>query len=442
VTAAQLIDLRYTPRPWQRQCHETRARFRVLAVHRRAGKTRLALMELIDSALRSTLEAPLYAYVAPYRTQAQAIAWSELKRIVEPLRIAGALEVREGDLQVRMQHNGATIRLAGADNADALRGLRLDGVVLDEPAWIRPEAWSEVIQPALADRQGWALFIGTPNGIDLFSELFFKASSLPGWAALRYTCEETDALAREEIERLRREQPAQAFAREMLCDFTASADDQLMSLADVQLAAERQYADREFMYAPKVIGVDPARFGDDRSVIVRRQGLVMLAPIVLRDQDNMTLAARVAQEIDLWRADACFVDSGAGAGVIDRLRQLRYAVQEVPFGGRALKAEYVNRRTEMWFAVREWIRAGGQIPDDPALKQELATPIYWFDSAGRKVLESKEDIKKRLPGAGSPDIADALCLTFAAPVSARTEELRAQQALAGPRREYDPFRDL
>lgn len=442
MTAAQLIDLRYTPRPWQRACHETRARFRVLAVHRRAGKTRLALMELVDSALRSTLEAPLYAYVAPYRTQAQAIAWSELKRIVEPLRIAGALDVREGDLQVRMAHNGATIRLAGADNADALRGLRLDGVVLDEPAWIRPEAWSEVIQPALADRQGWALFIGTPNGIDLFSELFFKASSLPGWAALRYTCEETDALPREEIERLRREQPAQAFAREMLCDFTASADDQLMSLADVQLAAERQYADREFMYAPKVIGVDPARFGDDRSVIVRRQGLVMLAPIVLRDQDNMTLAARVAQEIDLWRADACFVDSGAGAGVIDRLRQLRYAVQEVPFGGRALKAEYVNRRTEMWFAVREWIRAGGQIPNDPALKQELATPIYWFDSAGRKCLEPKENIKKRLPGAGSPDIADALCLTFAAPVSARTEELRAQQALAGPRREYDPFRDL
>lgn len=434
------ISLGYKPRDWQKRCHEERKRFTVLSVHRRAGKTRLALMELIDAALRCELELPLFVYLAPFLKQAKAIAWGELKRIVEPLRLVSAVEISEGELTVLFSHNGARIRLFGADNPDGLRGLRLDGAVVDEPAQIRPDAWSEVLQPTLADREGWALFIGTPHGINLFSELFFKAATLPDWCALRFTVDETGALPAKEVKRLRAEMSENVFAREFLCDFTASGDDQLISLADVQAAAERGYPDAEIIHAPKVIGVDPARFGDDRSVIVRRQGLLMFDPKVFRDVDNMQLAAHVAQEIDRWQPDAVFVDSGAGAGVIDRLRQLRHRVAEIPFGGKALSAQYVNRRTEMWFSMREWIQSGGAIPDQVALKQELATPIYWFDNQGRKVLEPKDDIKKRLPGAGSPDIADALALTFAAPVSPRPPEQLRQQTHV--RREYDPFANI
>ena len=153
----------------------------------------------------------------------------------------------------------------------------------------------------------------------------------------------------------------------------------------------------------------------------------------------MELAARVAGHINDHDPDAVFIDSGAGAGVIDRLRQLDYDVVEVPFGGRAIsEAQFVNRRSEMWWAMKEWLEQGGAIPQDPALRQELATPVYWYDATGKRVLESKDDIKKRLAGGGSPDLADALALTFSHPVASRLET----PAYARRKRikdEYDPY---
>ena len=417
----KLVRLDYRPRPWQLECHRRRARFSVLVLHRRAGKTELAIMELIEAALRSTQPLPLYAYIAPQRNQAKAIAWARLKQRLEPLRLTGAIEIHEADLAVTFGHNGARITLYGADNPDALRGVRLDGVVIDEVAQIKPELWIDVVQPALSDRLGWAVFIGTPAGINLFSELFYAASTKADWFAGRWTVYDTDAIDANEVARLKVEMPEASFAREYLCDFTASGIDQLLSLTDAEESSRRRYAERDIMHAPRIIGVDPARFGDDRSVIARRQGLQAFPSIVLRGVDNMTLAARVAVEIDQWRPDAVFIDSGAGAGVIDRLRQLRHQVVEVPFGGKPTKPEFVNRRAEMWCEMAEWVRSGGAIPGGSSLRTELATPTYWYDSQGRKCLESKDDIKKRLQGGGSPDEADALALTFASPVVKRRD---------------------
>lgn len=402
-------------------------------------------MELIDAALKFRLELGGFYYVAPELKQARNIAWRRLKAKVEPLRVAGAVEVREAELTVVFLHNGAFISLYGADNPDAMRGVRIDGVVLDEVADIKPEVWTDIIQPALSDRLGWALFIGTPHGLNLFSELYFKAQNTPEWGAERFTVYDTDAIDPKEIERLRRDMSEQSFAREYLCDFHAAGDDQLISLLEAEDAARRIYVEKDVLGAPKVIGIDPARFGDDRSVIVKRQGLQMFTPDVYRGIGNMDLAARSASVIQEWQPDAVFIDSGAGAGVIDRLRQLGYDVVEVPFGGKALKpAQFVNRRAEMWFEMRDWIQAGGAIPNDLALKSELATPVYWFDAQGRKVLEPKDEIKKRLHDAGSPDIADALALTFAAPVFAREpiDEVRHLLRRQKPQADYDPFAAL
>ncbi len=408
------LRLEYTPRAWQEQCHKKRKRFTVLALHRRAGKTELAVMELIKKAAGFRRDLGLFFYVAPFRNQAKAIAWARLKQKIEPLRTYSAVEVNEGDLSVRFKHNGATIRLFGADNPDAMRGVRLDGVVIDEVAQIKPEVWNDIVQPALSDRKGWALFIGTPSGVNLFSELFYKAETLPDWFSARYTVYDTDALPKDEVERLKRDMAETSFAREYLCDFAAAGDDQLISLAQAEEAAKRVYVEKDVEHAPVILGVDPARFGDDRSVIFRRKGLQAFNPLVYRGLDNMELAGRVAAQIKEHNPDAVFIDAGAGAGVIDRLRQLEYDVVEVPFGGKAInEALFVNRRAEMWWGVKEWIESGGAIPNDPALKQELATPTYWYDGAGRRVLESKDDIKQRLQGGGSPDLADALALTFA-----------------------------
>lgn len=439
------MHLGYKPREWQRICHLRKERFRVFALHRRAGKTVLALMELIHEALGKP--GGRYVYLAPFLKQAKAVAWGPLKERMSPILAAGAAEISEGELTITFA-NGATIRLFGADNPDAMRGLGLDGVVVDEVAQIKPEVWFEVVKPTLADRTGWALFIGTPKGVNLFSELYNEGLRTENWYSKSWTVYETEALPEAEVRMFEESvatgaYPDTAWRREFLCDFTASGEDQLISLADSRAAAGRVYRSEDFSHAPRVIGVDPARFGDDRSVIVRRQGLQMLNPIVYSGIDNMQLASAVAAQIEEWKPQAVFIDSGGGAGVIDKLRrELGHRVIEVHFGGKPTNvALFKNRRAEMWWTMAEWLRDGGAIPDDSRLIQELATPVYWFDPTGKRVLEPKDKIKERLPGAGSPDLADALALTFASPVSPKKGPL----GKARTRRDindYDPYSKL
>ena len=424
-------------RQWQRECANLAVgkRFLVLVLHRRAGKTELALKKLCNAAIKNTLDLPMYAYVAPLLKQAKIIAWLRLKQMVAPF--GAHVEINESELTVKFRPNGAVIRVLGADNPDSLRGVRLDGAVIDEVAQVKPEVWEEIIRPALSDRRGWAWFLGTPKGINLFSALYFGAEDWDDWAAARYTVYDTDALPADEVEQLRLEMSEQAFAREFLCDFSAAGDDQLLSLSDVEAASRIEYKPGAMDYAPRILGVDPARFGNDRSVIVPRQGLQVFRPMVYRGIDNMELANRVALKIEQWRPDAVFIDSGAGAGVIDRLRQLGHSVIEVNFGGRASDQRYVNKRTEMWFEMAEAVKSGLSIPHDNALKLELATPFYRFDGQNRLALESKDDIKKRMPEGASPDIADALALTYAFPVARRDTLVIAKKP-----KEYDPYASL
>src|SRR5262249_38711880 len=140
-----------------------------------------------------------------------------------------SVEYHESLLEVRLP-NGARIRLYGADNPDALRGIFLDGVVLDEVADLRPNLWGEGIRPTLADRKGWALFIGTRRGINLFSELYFKALVDPAWFARLFTYEDTQTISKEEIDSARAMMTERQFAQEFLCDFQAGSDDALIPL--------------------------------------------------------------------------------------------------------------------------------------------------------------------------------------------------------------------
>ena len=183
----------------------------------------------------------------------------------------------------------------------------------------------------------------------------------------------------------------------------------------VSKAVKQQLNPENFRGAQKIMGVDVARFGDDRSVICKRQGLWCKDVKIIEKTDNMTFAGMVAREIDDFQPDAVFVDAGRGEGVIDRLRQLGYSVMEINFGAKAIEPNrYVNKRSEMWDKVRDWLESGGTIPNNSDLKTELSSPTYSFDARGRFVLEPKEKLKER--GLRSPDIADALALTFAFPI--------------------------
>jgi len=170
-------------------------------------------------------------------------------------------------------------------------------------------------------------------------------------------------------------------------------------------------------WAPVLMGVDVARFGDDQSVIYVRQGLQTHKILTYREIDTMEFSGHIAGQIKEWKPKTVFVDSvGIGAGVCDRLRQLGFdIIYEVNAGERATKAnEFVNLRAEMWQLMKDWLGAGGSIPDEEELKSDLIGVEYGFDGKSRLQLEKKKDMKSR--GLASPDLADALALTFAAPV--------------------------
>ena len=374
-------------------------------------------MELIDKAMRFSDELGLFFYITPELKQAKTVAWLRLKSRLEPLRIAGGVAINESELSVTFLNNGAMIRLYGADNPDAMRGVRLDGVVIDEVGQIKPEVWDAIVRPALAYRLGWALFIGTPKGVNLFSALFYRAGELHDWHSARYTVYDTNAIDANEVATIRAQTSEAYFAQEYLCDFTAAGLDQLISLMEAEDACRKVYKPGEMDYAPIILGVDPARFGDDRSVIFRRQGMQAFDPEVMEGIDNMQLAAKVAVQIEKYNPDAVMVDSGNGGGVIDRLRQMGHDIIEVNFGGKSSSKLYANKRAEMWFGMRDWLRQGGAIPNINALKQDLAAPTYKYNPSNAILLEPKDDIKKR--GLPSPDLGDALALTFAHPVAKR-----------------------
>lgn len=433
-----LVELPYTPRDPQPKIHEVmdNYRFSVIVAHRRLGKTVCTINQLIKRALLDTSGDGRYAYVAPYRNQAKSIAWDYLKYFTSPVP---EHKVNEGELTIDFS-NGARIRLFGADNADAMRGLYFDGVILDEVADMKPEVWGEIVRPALSDRNGWACFIGTPKGMNLFYELYSTGLNAQGWKSLIFRADETNIIPEQELADARAVMSANQYRQEFLCDFSASTDNVLITIDMVSAAAKKPLQERDVRGAARIIGVDVARFGDDKSAICKRQGLWCQDIRIIENLDNMTFAGIVAQEIDKFKADAVFIDAGRGEGVIDRLRQLGYRVAEINFGSRAVEDKrYANKRSEMWDKMREWIESGGAIPNNPELKGQLASPTYKFDAAGRKVLEPKEKMKER--GLKSPDMADALAITFAIPVIS-SEDYQNKVFFESYAGDYDPFARL
>lgn len=411
----QVIDLGYHPRAWQQSVHEDLKRFSVLVVHRRAGKTVLALRTLIDAAVRCTKPMPRFGYIGPFRKQAKEVAWEYLKAFTAP--IPGVVS-NESELSVTLP-SGAKVSIDGADNIEAKRGNYFDGVVLDEVADMRPQTWGSVIRPALMDRNGWALFIGTPKGTNLFSEIYYKAVANPAWCTRLLTCYDTGVLSEAEIAEARAEMSESQFRQELLCDFTAGNVNTLIRTDTVEEAVRRTLDPSSYEFAPKIMGMDVAFEGDDSTVIFRRQGLMSWEPLVFRNQDSMELAASLCREIDEWQPDKVFVDNtgGYGNGVVSRAAQLGYGrvVQGVNFAATPMNQRFKNKRAEIWWAMKDWIEGGGVIPNILRLKVDLTGVTYKPDSVASKLqLESKRKMKER--GMPSPDYADALALTWAYPV--------------------------
>jgi phage terminase large subunit len=244
VGAVQRVTIPYAPRRVFLPYHQRKERWAAIVAHRRCGKTVGALNDQIKRAVTLATPHGRFAYVAPYLSQAKEIAWDYLKRYAAPI----LADKNEAELWVELV-NGARIRVHGADNPDRLRGGYLDGVILDEPADMRPGVWAEIIRPMLADRQGWATFIGTPKGKNEFWTICERAKTEPDWFFAVLKASETGLLAQTELDDARREMTPEQYAQEFECSFDAA-------ITGAYYGAHIAQAEREGRVKP--LTIDPA----------------------------------------------------------------------------------------------------------------------------------------------------------------------------------------
>jgi len=226
-----VINIPYEPRPFQAVLHRELKRFNLLVCHRRFGKTVFSIMEMVDRALRNEHRNPQYAYIAPTYGQAKRVAWEYIKYYCGciPNAKANEAELRVDIIRDRPDGTQDKIRfmLLGGENPDSLRGLYLDGCVLDEYAQCPPMIWGEIIRPALSDRKGWAIFIGTPKGKNHFfdmMELYKKlmSESNDNYFAAVYRASETGVVDAEELLDAQATMTEEEYAQEYECDFAAA----------------------------------------------------------------------------------------------------------------------------------------------------------------------------------------------------------------------------
>jgi hypothetical protein len=208
--------------------------------HRRAGKTVTCIHDLQRQALRCPRVRPRFAYLSPFLRQSKAVAWDYLRAAMSSARVAGAT-AHESELRVDYP-GGAQVRLYGADNPDAMRGVYFDGIVLDEYADMDPRVWSEIIRPALADRRGWAVFIGTPRGRNAFFELWRRSQTEEGWFSMMLKASQSGLIPDSELELARRDLTEEQYAQEFECSFDAAVVGAYYGKLMARAEAERRVA--------------------------------------------------------------------------------------------------------------------------------------------------------------------------------------------------------
>jgi hypothetical protein len=233
------VEIPYCPREAFESFHKRTQRWGVLVVHRRGGKTVAAINDLIKGALLCKRSAPRFAYLAPYRQQAKIIAWDYLKHYSAP--VPGG-KTSEGELY-RELPNGGRVTLYGADNYEALRGIYLDGVVVDEPADVDEEVWTSILRPALADRGGWCVWIGTPKGRNSFYRLYARALADPTFFTMRLPASESHILPEHELASARQAMTEAAYNREFECSFDAAIEGAIYGEIIDKLRSQNRIAD-------------------------------------------------------------------------------------------------------------------------------------------------------------------------------------------------------
>lgn len=394
-------------------------------------------MTIVTANTEAQLRDKTFAEVGKWLTLAINSHWFEKNSLsIKPA--AWFKKIIEDQLQIDSSYYYAQGQLWSEENPDAFAGAHnMYGtlLIMDEASGIPHKIWSVsegfFTEPIL--HRYWLNFSNPRRNTGAFFECFHKMRNF--WKRRNIdsrTVEGTDKQVYADIIAKYGEDSDEARV-EVKGEFPRRGDNQFISTEVIQKAQTRELFQDD--HAALMMGVDPARFGDDSTVIRFRQGrnARIIPPVVMKGADNMEVANKCAELITKYNPDAVCIDAGNGTGIIDRLKEMGYKVYEVWFGSKANAEEWANKRTELWADMREWLQ-GGCIDDSQELSDDLAGPEYKFQgSSDRIMLETKEKMKER--GLSSPDHGDALACTFAVKVARK--DLRTARGQKGSKMARD-----
>jgi hypothetical protein len=394
--------------------------------------TRIGSTVIVSANSEAQLRSVTWAEITKWLSMGLNSHWFE----ISATRISPAkwlTDLVERDLKKGCRYWSVEGRLWSEENPDAYAGAHnMDGMMLifDESSGIPDSIWSVAAGffSENTPHRFWMAFSNPRRNQGYFYEAFHaKRDFWRNKTVDARSVEGTDKAVYEQIIHEYGPDSVQAHV-EVYGEFPSAGDDQFIPVHLVDDAMDRlRYKDTS---APIVLGVDPARFGADATVIAVRQGRDLVAIKRYRGDDTMEVVGRVIEAIEEYKPALVVIDEGGlGAGVVDRLKEQRYKVRGVNFGSRSSKpVMYGNKRAEMWGSMREWLKSASISPDR-TLKSDLISPMMKPDSKGTIFLEGKKEMKAR--GLASPDAADAIAVTFAFPVGSRTERVDKS-----PRRAY------
>lgn len=386
---------------------------------------------------------------ASTQSQLKDVLWAEIdfwqKRMPawwrEQIKISNArVEIKGYEAQ-----QFAVARTAGRSNPDALQGFHAENIlfIIDEASGVFDKVF-EVAKGALSTAGARVVMCGNPTQTEGY---FFQShhKNREAWTRLHFNGEESPHVDKEFVDDMAREYGTDSdiYRVRVRGDFPKASINQLIGNDLVEAALKRTLRPEQISFAAKILGVDVAPYGDDRSAIFYRQGLYSELLYSCNGIDDIEFAGKIVEFVKSKGIDGVFVDRGAGSGVLSALSHLGYGyiTTGVSFGGSPGAVRYLNKRVEMWGDLKDWIVAGGAIcgkDKEGDITSDLTGPQYFYSISGKLQLERKEDMKKR--GLASPDLGDALALTFAFPVASRSERERhfGGEAETG-NMDYDPF---
>ena len=361
---------------------------------------------------------------APTSSQLFDAMFAELKRWIKelPKELQELLNVKSDRVELVAAPAEAFIscRTARAENAgEALAGVHSDNVllVIDEASGV-PEVVFEASAGSMSSVNATTVMLSNPTRS---SGTFFESHNRmrKSWWTRRWSCEDSPLVAEEFIDEMRERYgpESSAFMVRVMGEFPLADDDTIIPFHLVEAAQHRDI--EESPETPQVWGLDISRFGSDQSALCKRRGSVVTEISGWRGLDLMQTVGRVKAEYDAlepWEQDRLeiMIDVvGIGAGVSDRLNELGLPIRPINVSeSPSMKDTYLNLRAELWFKTKSWLENRTcKLPKDDQLLSELTSIRYSFTSSGKMKAESKDEMRKR--GLGSPDLADALCLTMA-----------------------------